>query len=180
MHRDVLVLTSSARPQSSTARLGAVVADQLAAAGHRPALAHAGQIGLPLCTGAGPTHTAVERWRRQAAAYDVHVWVSAEWHGSFPGALKNALDHLTEDDLRGAVVGLVAQAGGSLPPLNTISHLRTVAQQLGAWLLPTSVAATAEQLGPTMEPILLRRIERMAADIAAGPSGAVRGPLAAG
>jgi NAD(P)H-dependent FMN reductase len=137
MIHDVLVLTSSARAGSSTARLGAAVAAAVAGRGHRPSLVHVGPLGLPVCNGAvGPVPPVVERWRRQATAYPIHLWVAAEWHGSFPGALKNALDHLEVDDLRGGAVGIVGQAGGAMPPLSTISHLRTVAERFGMWMLP--------------------------------------------
>ncbi|HEY8524060.1 MAG TPA: NADPH-dependent FMN reductase [Acidimicrobiales bacterium] len=166
MNHDVLVLTSSVRTGSSTARLGAAVAGAAARHGHRPSLVHAGQLDLPLCSGAiGPVLPAVERWRRQAAAYPVHVWVAAEWHGSFPGALKNALDHLEVDQLRGKALGLVGQAGGAMPALSTISHLRTIAEHFGMWLLPTSLAVGADQIGPPLDERVAGRLDRLIGDL---------------
>jgi NAD(P)H-dependent FMN reductase len=123
-----------------------------------------------MCSGIAHVGSAIERWRRQASRYPAHVWIAAEWHGSLPGALKNALDHLGEEDLRGAAVGLIGQAGGVLPPLNTISHLRTIAQHFGTWVLPTSVAVSVDQIGPPLAPSTSVRVQRLAADIARAPS----------
>lgn len=68
------------------------------------------------------------------------IWATPEYHGSFSGVLKNALDLLTIDDFSGKMVGLLGVAAGSIGAGNALSHLRTVGRQLHAWVLPAQVS----------------------------------------
>ena len=61
------------------------------------------------------------------------------YHGSYSGALKDALDHCGRDEFAGTTVGLLETAGGAYPG-SAIDHLRTVSRTLRAWTLPTEVA----------------------------------------
>jgi FMN reductase len=158
----ILVLTSSCRPGSSTARLGGVVAEALRSAGRPTALVHAGDLALPSCTGAREQldEPLVAAWRAKARSVLAHVWVSAEWHGSMVGTLKNALDLLPVSDTHWKLVGLVAQAGGAMGAVNALSHMRTVGQNLGTWVLPTQLSVKPEELGPPLRPEIAQRLER--------------------
>lgn len=61
------------------------------------------------------------------------------YHGSYTGSLKNALDYCSRDEMGGTTVGLVEVAAGDFPgAANT--HLRQVCRTLHAWTLPTAVA----------------------------------------
>ncbi|HEY4279493.1 MAG TPA: NADPH-dependent FMN reductase [Conexibacter sp.] len=159
---EVLVLTSSCREGSSTARLGGVVAQALRDAGRRAALVHAGDLSLPWCTGAREQleEPRVTAWREQARSTVAHVWVSAEWHGSMVGTLKNALDLLPVTDTQWKLVGLVAQAGGAMGAINALGHMRTVGQNLGTWVLPTQLSVSPDDLGPPLRPQIAERLER--------------------
>lgn len=64
------------------------------------------------------------------------------YHGSYSGALKNALDYCGRDEFEGTTVGLLEVAAGEFPG-SALSHLRTVSRTLRAWTLPTEVAIPA-------------------------------------
>jgi FMN reductase len=163
----VLVLTSSCRPGSSTSRLGGVVAEALRSAGRPTALVHAGDLALPWCTGARDQldEPVVTAWRDQARSVLAHVWVSAEWHGSIVGTLKNALDLLPVSDADWKLVGLVAQAGGAMGAINALGHMRTVGQNLGAWVLPTQLSVSPDELGPPLRSEIAQRLERFTQEL---------------
>jgi NAD(P)H-dependent FMN reductase len=61
------------------------------------------------------------------------------YHGSYSGVLKNALDYCGFDEFENTTVGLLAVAGGaySSAPLD---HLRIVARAVNAWVIPHQVA----------------------------------------
>lgn len=61
------------------------------------------------------------------------------YHGSYAGSLKNALDYCGRDEIGGTTVGLVEVAAGDFPG-SANTHLRQVCRTLHAWTLPTAVA----------------------------------------
>jgi Predicted flavoprotein len=60
------------------------------------------------------------------------------YHGSYSGTLKNALDYCGRDEFEGTTVGLLEVAAGEFPG-SALGHLRTVSRTLRAWTLPTEV-----------------------------------------
>lgn len=63
-----------------------------------------------------------------------------EYHGSFSGALKYALDLMGNDEFENKVVGLVGVSGGRMGAVNSLSMLRTVGASLHAFVIPTTVS----------------------------------------
>lgn len=61
------------------------------------------------------------------------------YHGSYSGGLKNALDYCGRDEFEETTVGLLEVAAGDFPG-GALMHLRTVSRTLRAWSLPTEVA----------------------------------------
>lgn len=108
--------------------------------------------GLPWCDGreAEAYGERVARLRAELKAADAIVIGSPEYHGSTSGVLKNALDLLEGDDLRGKLVGLVASARGDAGAMNTLNHLRQVSRWVNAWVLPmqVSIPRAGEVFGP--------------------------------
>lgn len=136
----VVALSGSLRPDSTT-RVALGIALQAAAA----AGAEVGWVeidGLPWCDGrdAGAYGPRVDRLRAELRAADAILIGSPEYHGSASGVLKNALDLLDGDDLRGKLVGLVATARGDAGAMNTLNHLRQVSRWVNAWVLPQQVS----------------------------------------
>ncbi|MFN7146319.1 MAG: NADPH-dependent FMN reductase, partial [Myxococcota bacterium] len=132
----VLALCGSLRPSSSTKQALNVSLEAAAAAG-----AETGWVdisGLPWCDGRavdayGPD---VAAFRAAVASADALLVGSPEYHGSFTGVLKNAIDLCGPEDLRGKLIGLVATARGDAGAMNTLNHLRQVSRWVGAWVLP--------------------------------------------
>ncbi|MEO2055252.1 MAG: NADPH-dependent FMN reductase [Nitrospira sp.] len=59
-----------------------------------------------------------------------------EYHGSFSGVLKNALDLMGFDEIEGKMIGLLDVSGGKLGALNALNGLRVVGRALHAWVIP--------------------------------------------
>jgi chromate reductase len=129
----VLVLTGSARRDSHTRRLGALVAEQARDGVLAPRL-----TALPFFDQdleATPP-AAVQELRAQVAAADAVVVVTPEYNGSIPGLLGNALDWLSRPygagALRGKTVVAVAASPGGSGGARALAVLRTVLGNLGA------------------------------------------------
>jgi NAD(P)H-dependent FMN reductase len=63
-----------------------------------------------------------------------------EYHGSFSGVLKNALDLMGFDEFEGQMWGLIGVAGGSLGAVNALNSLRDVGRSVHAWVVPEQVS----------------------------------------
>ena len=61
------------------------------------------------------------------------------YHGSYSGALKNALDYCGFDEFEHKTVGLLAVAGGGFP-ITALEHLRSVCRALNCWVIPHQAA----------------------------------------
>lgn len=79
------------------------------------------------------------RLKRTVAEADAVLLGTPNYHGSYSGALKNALDYLGHDEFEGKTVGILTVAGGSFPT-PALEHLRGVCRAVGAWVLPHQVA----------------------------------------
>jgi len=76
--------------------------------------------------------------RRTVTTADSVLLGTPNYHGSYSGALNDALDHCGRDEFAGTTVGLLEAAAGSYPG-SAPCHLWTVSRTLGAWTLPTEV-----------------------------------------
>jgi NAD(P)H-dependent FMN reductase len=99
------------------------------------------------------------------------IWATPEYHGSFSGVLKNALDLLSEEHIAGKMVGLLGVAGGSIGAINALSHLRTVARQLHAWALPQQASIPSsyrafDSAGALKDADLDKRVRELGRDVA--------------
>lgn len=59
-----------------------------------------------------------------------------EYHGSFSGVLKNALDLMGFDEFEGKMIGLVGVSGGQMGAFDALNSLRNVGRALHAWVVP--------------------------------------------
>lgn len=80
-----------------------------------------------------------DRLRMTVGDADAVLLGTPNYHGSYSGALKNALDYCGRDEFDATTVGLLEVAAGAMPGSACI-HLRTVSRTLHAWTLPTEVA----------------------------------------
>jgi NAD(P)H-dependent FMN reductase len=78
----------------------------------------------------------VFRLRREVSQAQGIILGTPEYHGSFSGVLKNALDLMGFDEIEGKMIGLVGVSGGALGAINALNGLRTVGRALHAWVVP--------------------------------------------
>ena len=82
----------------------------------------------------------VARLCADVQAADGVILATPEYHGSFSGVLKNALDLMSFRELEGKMVGLIGCAGGQLGAMNALSGLRGVGRSLRCWVIPQQVS----------------------------------------
>lgn len=75
----------------------------------------------------------------KAREADFFVLGTPNYHGSYSGILKNALDHLTMDDFKMKPVGLIGNSGGIVSS-EPLSHLRLIVRTLLGIAVPTQIA----------------------------------------
>ncbi|MBW3635226.1 MAG: NAD(P)H-dependent oxidoreductase [Armatimonadetes bacterium] len=102
---------------------------------------------------------------------DGQIWATPEYHGSYSGALKNALDLGYFEEYEGKVVALLGTAGGQVGALSALSHLRGVARQLHAWVLPSQVSIARasgafDQNGHLRDEKLAQSVEKLGQELA--------------
>src|ERR1700716_702999 len=69
------------------------------------------------------------------------VLTSPNYHNSFSGLLKDALDNLSVAQFKGKTVGL-ASNGGGMPATQAVDQLRIVVRGLGGIAIPTQFVTT--------------------------------------
>ena len=83
----------------------------------------------------------VVRLRREVGqAQGIILW-TPEYHGSFSGVLKNALDLLGFAEFEGKMIGLVGVSGGAVGAIDALNGLRTIGRALHAWVIPSRSAS---------------------------------------
>lgn len=163
----VLVLSGSVHPDSSVRRAAEYTAGALREAGADVDLTDLADLALPLHDGRVEQlhHPEVLAWVGRAQQAEAHVWISPEFHSSFSGAMKNALDYLWSDHLEGKLVALIGVVGGALGAVNTLNALRLVARSMGAWVLPAQLSLTSAECKQGLSDENRNRLRRLAEEI---------------
>ena len=107
-----------------------------------------------------------DRWQRQddpapdlvrmgaaLAQADALIFVSPEYHGSYTGALKNAVDHYWKEFHR-KPIGVVTTGSGRMGGINASIQMQQLVLSLGAYPLPLKllVPFVDEAFGPDDQP----------------------------
>lgn len=167
----VIGISGSMRPASSTRRATELVLQGAADAGAEIILFDQSQVPMPVFDARDDETTyppIVAEFRALAASADAFVLVSPEYHGSYTGALKNALDFLTWEQCAGKVFGLVGVSGGRMGANNTLNAMRTVCTWLQGWVLPLQVSCANRDFAPdgvVNDPEIEKRLVRMGRDL---------------
>ena len=74
--------------------------------------------------------------RREVSQAQGIILGKPEYHGSFSGVLKNAIDLMGFNEIEGKMIGLVDVSGGALGAVNALSSLRTIGRALHVWVVP--------------------------------------------
>jgi FMN reductase len=139
----VAALCGSLRGErSTTLRALRIAADEVVAAGATVDLIDLGALELPFCGGHNDTedHLGTKDLKDRVKAADAILLGSPEYHNSMSGVLKNSLDLLSSDELRGKLFGLLGVGGGDAGAINTLGHLRYVVRGVGGWSCPAHVS----------------------------------------
>ena len=64
------------------------------------------------------------------------ILATPNYHGTYSGVLKNALDLMSKSEFEGKVVGLVGVSGGRMGGATTLNSLRAIGRALNAWVVP--------------------------------------------
>lgn len=139
----IAILCGSLRgPASHTRRALAIAEEEMRAAGATCDSVDLGALDLPFREGPRdvPDHPGTMALKERAKRADALLLGSPEYHNSFSGVLKNALDLLGAEELRGKLFGLLGVGGGEMGAINTLGHLRYVVRGVGGWSLPVQVS----------------------------------------
>src|SRR5712692_7918643 len=133
---NVVAICGSLRRGSST-RLALKIALQGAQeVGAQTRLIDLQDYQLVFCDGKEDESTYPEdvfRLRREVGQARGIILGTPEYHGSFSGVLKNALDLMGFAEIEGKMIGLVGVSGGALGAINALNSLRTIGRALHAW-----------------------------------------------
>jgi FMN reductase len=94
-----------------------------------------------------------------------------EYHGSFSGVLKNALDLMGFDEFEGKMLGLIGVAGGRMGAFSALNHLRYIGRALHAWVVPEQISIPQawkefDDSGSLKDPELLKRVKDVGRQVA--------------
>src|SRR5258708_31163308 len=78
----------------------------------------------------------VFRLRQHVQQAEGVILGTPEYHGSFSGVLKNALDLTGFDEFEGKMIGLVGVSGGRMGAFDAMNSLRNIGRALHAWVIP--------------------------------------------
>jgi len=82
----------------------------------------------------------VHRLRQEVKSAHGIILGTPEYHGSYSGVLKNALDLMSFVELEGKMIGLIGVSGGSMGAFSALASLRGIGRSLHAWVIPQQVA----------------------------------------
>lgn len=139
----IAVLCGSLRGENSyTLKALRIAAEEAAANGATVDVIDLAALDLPFRESVEdtPNHPGTHDLKKRTRVADAILLGSPEYHNSFSGVLKNALDLLSADELRGKLFGLVSVGGGEAGGINTLGHLRYVVRGVGGWSLPMQVS----------------------------------------
>lgn len=91
---------------------------------------------LLFADGGEATTPDLDRLRQEMRQADGVILGTPEYHGSFSGVLKNALDLMGFDEFEGKMIGLVGVSGGAMGAFDALNGLRNVGRALHAWVVP--------------------------------------------
>jgi NAD(P)H-dependent FMN reductase len=170
---NVIAMCGSMGENSSTRRVLEVALAGAAETGANVELIELRDYNLPF---AGITRDMAQfpdaaRLAAKVRAAEGILWGTPEYHGSYSGALKNALDLMGFDEFQGKMIGLVGVAGSSIGAINALTHLRSVGRQLHAWVLPQQVSVARAQdaftpEGTLKDPDIEKRLTEIGREVA--------------
>lgn len=128
---DIVIIAGSNRQDSVSSRIARRVEQEIQERGHRTFRFDLHSKPLPFYSPDDwqSSHPGLAEFKQAAAQSDAIVLATPEYHGSFSGVLKNALDHLSQDHFRGKAVLVISAAGGP-PGVSSLQQLQAIVRGL--------------------------------------------------
>lgn len=166
-------LAGSLRPGSFTRRTVELALEGAAASGATTELVDLNDYDLIFANGKIPDGEAppdVLRLREVMRESQGFILGTPEYHGSFSGVLKNALDLMGFQEFSGKIVGLVGVSGGQLGAVNALTSLGQVGRALHAWIYPRMVSIPQawkyfDRDGQLNDPDLVERLHAIGSEV---------------
>ncbi|WP_407026603.1 NADPH-dependent FMN reductase [Agrobacterium rosae] len=143
----VLFISGSMTKGSHTHCLVDSVAEQLHALAAQCSVWHLANRPIPLATcektiadNTAEQNLVAQEFRDAVSTADALVLATPVYHGSYPGMLKNALDHLGQGAFAGKAVGPLSHGTKAVGCGQPIDHLRPVAANLQGQVLSTQLS----------------------------------------
>ena len=139
----VLGICGSMKPKSSTAFVINYALDAAEKAGAEITFYDISEHALPFADGRDDESTyppGVHEFKKLIRDSQGIIIGTPEYHNSYTGSLKNALDLCGFGEFEHKMVGIIGVAGGGMGAANAIGHLRAVMRGVGAWVVPHQVS----------------------------------------
>lgn len=135
---NLLIITGSPFPESKSSYLADEIKAQVEEPEHQVNVVDLSQWNIPLL--GQDKNDDVEQLKRLGEEADAIIIGTPNFHTSFSGVLKNALDHLSSDEFEMKPVGLFCVSGG-MRNSDPLTQLRLVVRGLHGLALPTQISA---------------------------------------
>lgn len=137
----MVAITGSLRGKSYTTKALRVALEGATGCADETKLLDLRDYHLPLAgTEGAETNSDVKRLQAEVRKAHGILLGTPEYHGSFSGVLKNALDLMGFDEFEGKMIGLIGVSEGRLGAVDALNSLRNVGRALHAWVLPEQVS----------------------------------------
>ncbi|MCP4168455.1 MAG: NAD(P)H-dependent oxidoreductase [Chloroflexi bacterium] len=139
----VVGICGSLRPDGYTHRAVEIALQGARERGAETQLIDLKAYDLVFCDGSKTEHErapGVAQLRQEVHQAQGIILGTPEYHGSYSGVLKNALDLMGFDEFGGKIVGMIGVSGGAMGAANALNSLRLVGRSLHAWVIPLQVS----------------------------------------
>ncbi len=170
----ILGICGSMRPKSSTAFVIHYALEAAKEMGAEIEFYDISEHSLPFCDAREDESTyppSVQEFRNLIRESQGIIIGTPEYHNSFTGSLKNALDLCGYNEFEHKMCGIIGVAGGGMGAANAIGHLRTVMRGVGAWVIPHQVSISHSGkifsvTGDIADEALTKRLKKLGTDVA--------------
>jgi len=140
---NIVGISGSLRPGSYTSLAVSIALQGAQDSGASVRILDLNDYALPftqeIWSGDEPTPGILQMREDVKAAHGV-ILGTPEYHASFSGVLKYALDLMGFEEFEGKMIGLIGIAGGKIGAVNSLAGLRAVGRSLHAWVVPEQVS----------------------------------------
>ncbi len=169
----ILGICGSMKPGSSTAAVLRMSLQASTLVGAETNFYDISERPLPFCDGRSEDSTyppEVHTFKNLVKNAHGIIVATPDYHNSFTGGLKNAIDLCGFDEFEHKMVGIIGVSGGAMGAGNAISHLRGVMRGVGAWVVPHQVSISNSSKmfsGPDQlaDPMLEKRLLKLGKDV---------------